>query len=287
MPKFIMLVGIPAVGKDTWAREYIKQYPDTIIHSSDDIREELYGDASHQGSPIKVFELMRSRTLRDLLAGKDVIYNATNIKYKDRKPILSQLKKINNLTCYCKIFVAPVEVCKERNAKRDRVVPNFVYDSMLKSFQIPFYNEGFDNIEVIKTWDGSDLDYMKEIIEKVKAFGDQKNPHHTLSLWEHCQECGRLAFEKGYEIISAILHDFGKVFTQTFDEKGIAHYYGHAETGSYLALNMGFNLEIVQLINYHMMPYDYKGGKEVWRERLGEELWKKLEQIHECDVGAH
>lgn len=287
MPKFIMLVGIPAVGKDTWAREYVKEHPYTVIHSSDDIREELYGDASCQESPAKVFELMRSRTIRDLRAGKDVIYNATNIKYKDRKSILSQVKKMTDAVCYCKIFVAPVEVCKERNAKRERVVPDFVYDRMLQSFQVPFYNEGFDNIEVIKAWNGNDFEYMKEIIEKVKAFGDQKNPHHTLSLWEHCQECGRLAFEKGYDVISAALHDIGKIYTQSFDEDGVAHYLNHGEVGSYLSLVMDFNLEIAQLINYHMLPYNYKGGEDAWRKRLGEELWKKLEQIHECDVGAH
>lgn len=287
MSKFIMLVGLPAVGKDTWAREYKEEHPEVVIHSSDDIREELYGDASHQGSPVKVFELMRSRTIQDLRAGKDVIYNATNIKYKDRKSIMSQLKKIDNLTCYCKIFVAPVEVCKERNAKRDRVVPDFVYDRMLKSFQIPFYEEGFDSIEAIKTWDGSDFEYMKEIIEKVKAFGDQKNPHHTLSLWEHCQECGRLALEKNYFAVPCYFHDFGKVFTQTFDEEGIAHYYGHESWGAYLVLCFGYHHCVAEVVCYHMMPYDYKGGKEVWKERFGPLLWEQLEHIHECDVEAH
>lgn len=287
MSNFIMLVGLPAVGKDTWAREYKEKHPEVVIHSSDDIREELYGDASHQGSPIKVFEQMRSRTLRDLRAGKDVIYNATNIKYKDRKSILSQVLKTTDATCHCKIFVAPVEVCKERNAKRDRVVPDFVYDRMLKSFQIPFYKEGFASIEVVKAWDGSDLEYMKEIIKKVKVFGDQKNPHHTLSLWDHCQECGRLALEKGYSVIPAMMHDFGKIYTQTFDEAGIAHYYGHESWGAYLALCFGYHHYIAEVICYHMMPYDYKGGKEVWKERFGPHLWEKLEQIHECDVGAH
>ena len=287
MSNFIMLVGIPAVGKDTWAREYIKQHPGTIIHSSDDIREELYGDASCQDSPAKIFELMRSRTIRDLRAGKDVIYNATNIKYKDRKSIMSQVLKMTCATCYCKIFVAPVEVCKERNAARERVVPDFVYDRMLQSFQMPFYNEGFADIKVIHTWDGDRVEYIKNIVAKVKAFGDQKNPHHTLSLWEHCQKCGRLAFEKGYNAILAILHDFGKIYTQTFDEKGVAHYLGHEGWSGYLTLCFGYSLEAATIINYHMLAYNYKGGKEAWRERLGEELWKKLEQIHECDVGAH
>ena len=85
MPKFIMLVGLPAAGKDTWAREYIKKHPNTVIHSSDDIREELYGDASCQNNPEKVFEIMAARTIKSLQEGKDVIYNATNLKYKKRK----------------------------------------------------------------------------------------------------------------------------------------------------------------------------------------------------------
>lgn len=288
MPNFIMLVGIPASGKDTWAREYIKNHPNTVIHSSDDIREELYGDASCQESPAKVFELMRSRTLRDLHAGKDVIYNATNLTYKNRKSILSQLKKINHLLCYCKIFVAPVEVCKERNAKRDRVVPDFVYDRMLQSFQVPFYGEGFDNIEIIHTYDGDKRSYMKSIAAKVEAFGDQKNPHHTLSLFDHCQECGRLMFERGYsDAVAGSIHDYGKIYTQSFDEDGVAHYYQHEAYSAYLALCFGFRLEVATIVNYHMLCYNYKGGEDTWRKRLGEELWKKLEQIHECDVGAH
>ena len=286
MVKFIMLVGIPASGKDTWANEYVKKSPNTVIHSSDDIREELYGDAAIQSSPAQVFDLMRSRTFADLWSGKDVIYNATNIKYKDRKSILSQVKKIPNVLCYCKIFVAPVKVCKERNAKRDRVVPDFVYDRMLRSFQVPFYNEGFSEIEVIKTWDGNSIVYMEEILKKVKDFGDQKNPHHTLFLGEHCQKCGELAFEKGYNGIAAALHDIGKIYTQSFDEKGIAHYYGHESWGAYLSLCFAIPRYIAEIICYHMIPYD-KNGKTVWRERLGEDLWKKIEELHECDMEAH
>lgn len=288
MPNFIMLVGIPAVGKDSWAREYIKKHPDTVIHSSDDIREELYGDAAYQKSPTKVFELMRLRTLRDLRAGKDVIYNATNLKYKSRKSILSQVKRMTNAVCLCKILVAPIEICKERNAKRERVVPDFVYDRMLGSFQIPFYNEGFDDIEIIHTYDGDKRSYMKHIAEKVKAFGDQKNPHHTLSLFDHCQECGRLMFEKGYsDALAGSIHDYGKIYTQSFDEDGVAHYYQHEAYSAYLALCFGFQLEVSQLANYHMLPYNYKGGEDAWRKRLGEELWKKLEQLNECDKEAH
>ena len=296
MSNFIMLVGIPAVGKDTWAREYVKKHPDTVIHSSDDIREELYGDASHQGSPIKVFELMRSRTLRDLRAGKDVIYNATNIKYKDRKSILSQLKKIDNLTCYCKIFVAPVEVCKERNAKRDRVVPDFVYDKMLRAWQTPCEWEGFDKIEVVYT---ADKDNAYKYIHQMIGF-DQKNHHHQYDLYDHCCKAalklGHMCFNNNNDLVfirslmdTLLLHDVGKLFTQTEpDENGNCHYYNHDNIGAYIALACGLPLFGSQLITYHMLPYmkDIK-GLETWKKRMGSYFIHWLDIFHVCDMTGH
>ena len=294
MPKFIMLVGIPASGKDTWAREYIKNHPYTVIHSSDDIREELYDNASCQESPAKVFELMRSRTLRDLRAGKDVIYNATNVSVKDRKGILNEIRHYFGEEIYTRalVFSTPLEICKEWNQKRERTVPDFVYEKMLSRWQTPFYGEGFDNIEIINPAENTynKKTYWREIAEKVKNFGSQKNPHHSLTLWEHCDKCGKIAFEKygsQFPSLAAAIHDYGKIYTQSFDEAGIAHYYQHENFSGYLALSMGFQLEVAQLVNYHMLCYNYKGGEAAWQNRLGEELWKKLEMLHDCDVLAH
>ena len=40
MNELIMLVGLPASGKSTWAKEYSETHPDYIVHSSDKLREE-------------------------------------------------------------------------------------------------------------------------------------------------------------------------------------------------------------------------------------------------------
>ena len=87
-PKFIMLIGIPASGKDTWAEEYLKKNPEVEMFSSDRIREELYGDERIQGKPQEVFQRMQARTVQTLKSGKSVIYNATNVSYKDRRAFL-------------------------------------------------------------------------------------------------------------------------------------------------------------------------------------------------------
>lgn len=41
MNELIMLVGLPASGKSTWAKEYSETHPDYIVHSSDKLREEI------------------------------------------------------------------------------------------------------------------------------------------------------------------------------------------------------------------------------------------------------
>lgn len=295
MPKFIMLVGLPAVGKDTWIEKYKENHPNIIVHSSDDIREELYGDANCQKDPSLVFKIMYARTLSDLRGGRDVIYNATNIKYKDRKSILSQVKQIKDVECICKIFIAPVEVCKERNAKRERKVPDFVYDKMLRAWQTPCEWEGFDKIDVVYTADKDNIEfYFREMLDF-----DQKNHHHKYDLYKHCHEAVKgldtLCFDDNdinfLHIVRAALslHDVGKLFTQTEpDENGDCHYYNHDNVGAYIALACGLPLFGSQLITYHMLSYmkDVK-GLETWRKRMGNYFTHWLDIFHICDMAGH
>lgn len=295
MPKFIMLVGLPAVGKDTWIEKYKENHPDIIAHSSDDIREELYGDANCQKDPSLVFKIMYARTLSDLRGDRDVIYNATNIKYKDRKSILSQVKQIKDVECICKIFVAPIEVCKERNAKRERKVPDFVYDKMLRAWQTPCEWEGFDKIEVVYT---AKKDNAYSYLRQMIGF-DQKNHHHQYDLYDHCfkaaMELDSMCFDDndlvfiGGLMDTLLLHDVGKLFTQTEpDEKGDCHYYNHDNVGAYIALACGLPLFGSQLITYHMLPYmkDVK-GLETWKKRMGSYFVHWLDIFHICDMGGH
>ena len=89
---FVMLIGIPGSGKSTWAKTMTK---DHVVHSSDAIREELYGSYDVQDNPAKVFDLMQKRTVADLKAGNNVIYDATNLFSKRRMGLLTALKNIN------------------------------------------------------------------------------------------------------------------------------------------------------------------------------------------------
>jgi hypothetical protein len=94
---------------------------------------------------------------------------------------------------------------------------------------------------------------------------------------------------------AASIHDYGKAFTQTFfDLKGKpslnAHYYGHDNYGAYLYCCCCDKpkLYIVQLINYHMLPYFMKTDKSIqkWSEILGSRLWQDLQVLNAADKHA-
>mgnify|MGYP003299417619 CR=1 FL=1 len=93
MSKLIILCGIPGSGKSWIADELLSEYlifgerEDIAVHSSDAIREELFGDPSSQENNALVFETMHKRVRDDLKADKTVIYDATNITRKARKGV--------------------------------------------------------------------------------------------------------------------------------------------------------------------------------------------------------
>lgn len=138
----IILIGLPASGKSTWAERYATNRKFTVLISSDSIREELYGDEATQGDNNKIFSLVRERAEEALKEGKDVVIDATNMTIKDRSAYFD-IAKTYDATVTGILFDTPVEECKRRNSKRDRVVPDFVYDKMLNRYEEPKLSEGF------------------------------------------------------------------------------------------------------------------------------------------------
>ena len=140
---FTMLVGIAGIGKSTYAQRLFG----TIV-SSDAIRGELYGDESVQTNPGKVFNIMKQRTFAILDKEGDVIYDATNLKRKNRVLLLNELraKYGNSLTCRVIVFPTDVNMATLQNKTRERKVPQEVIIKQARQLQIPTYDEGWDII---------------------------------------------------------------------------------------------------------------------------------------------
>lgn len=145
----IVLVGIPGSGKSHYAKKYVKDNPEAVHIASDKIREELHGtplDCKHNK---ETFQVMRERTVEALKAGKDVLYDATNIKAADRKRVLEAIKDIEGCTASAVFFKVPLRICLERNNSRARKVPRRAICTMRSKVEPPTEEEGFASIRFI------------------------------------------------------------------------------------------------------------------------------------------
>lgn len=292
-PKLFVLVGLSGSGKSTFAQE-LAEKENAVIVSSDAIREEVFNNYEDQKHNAEVFTIFHKR-IREALENKhNIIADATNITMKSRRAILINVKGLD-VEKICYVLPKAFEDCITDNKDREHPVPDYVLDKQIRKFQVPFYNEGFDKI-VIKNFHNR---ASKISIINVMNNFDQKTPYHNKTLGRHCYYTARL-FEKynypRYYMLSAMYHDVAKLYTQSFDKDGIAHYYGHAEYSGYLFLSELHNtfndlsndeiLDICFLINYHMLPFDWKTDKtkQRWKERFGEYKYWILLDFHECDI---
>ena len=296
IPVFEMLVGVAGAGKSTYAKlrkEEFKSLGDLCeIVSSDAIRGELWGDESDQREPEKVFEVMLTRTREYLSQGINVIYDACNFQEKYRKEILRNIASIN-CNRICTVFIEQPEVCIARQKLRERKVPEHVIWRQIRQFQVPHESEGWNSITYkCHTYD---TDKFKENLDKLNSF-DQKNPHHFHTLNEHMHLACIYADSNKYDSIvryAAGIHDLGKIYTQTIDDNGIAHYYNHENVGAYFYFLLTGDTTpdgciIAWLINHHMDFFKGKKYLDKLKKQINnEKLYEWLEQVHECDIQAH
>ena len=145
MPKFVMLVGLPGSGKSTIA-PLIAVKEQAVVYSSDKMRLELFGDEAHQDDNGLVFDELYRRARQTLEDGRSVVIDATNISSKRRIGVMKQFERYLRDVYY---FATPFEVCRKRNAARDRVVPEAALAKMYRSLQIPSLEEGWDEIHLL------------------------------------------------------------------------------------------------------------------------------------------
>lgn len=297
MNKLYMMIGLPASGKSTIAKELSKS-EDAIIVSSDEIRQE-FGDINDQSQNAKVFEEVEKR-IKEGLLNKNVIYDATNINYKKRKAFLQRLNKME-VKKIAVLVATPYEECLQRNAQRKRKVPEEVIKRMYFNFYIPQYYEGFDEIQ-IKYNSGYIFTFKDICLWDVR----QDNPHHTLTVAQHCDKVWDILTPEKFELKRAgLLHDIGKIKTKTFtnikgEKTNIAHYYSHEKVSAYDSLfnftvkenyasgNINKVLYILNLIQWHMLLHFDLSEKTIikYKNMLGEDTWRDLEILHKADCEA-
>ena len=124
---------------------------------------------------------------------------------------------------------------------------------------------------------------------------DQCNHHHIHDLYTHTALVTAAMPQNLALRWAALLHDIGKPATRTEDEKGEAHYHGHAQVSAQMADAALLRLKAptalretaVLLIDRHMVWFDInKKTVRRWISRLGFEIFDHLITLQHSDCIA-
>src|SRR5581483_9267053 len=139
--RIVVLVGLPGSGKST----YLEQIGVGAL-SSDAIRRLLADDETDQTIHDRVFQTMRYLLRHRLALERPVTYiDATNLTPEERQPYIA-IGRSYGCEMEAVYFDVPLEVCRERNARRHRVVPEEALAKMAAKLVAPSVNEGFDRV---------------------------------------------------------------------------------------------------------------------------------------------
>jgi predicted kinase len=141
----VLAIGMPGSGKTTWFRRR-----GVTPLSSDLLRNILFDDVEEQRYQGLVFSTLRSLLRARLIARMPWNYvDATNLSIHERRQWIKMAKSFG-YEVQAVFFDVPLEVCLERNSKRDRSVSEDVMRKMAEKLKPPVFEEGFDKITVVR-----------------------------------------------------------------------------------------------------------------------------------------
>lgn len=141
----VLAIGLPGSGKSSW----FKRKNITPL-SSDMVRLLLFDNAQEQRFQDLVFSNLRSMLKARLIARRPLNYvDATNLTPHERHSWI-KLAKDYGYDVQAVFFDVPLEVCLERNRRRERLVDEDVMRRMSARLRPPTFEEGFSKVTVVR-----------------------------------------------------------------------------------------------------------------------------------------
>lgn len=266
-PILYMMVGIPASGKSTVAKEYASKVENSKVFSSDEYRKNLLGDEQSQENNALVFKTLFTDMHKWLSEGNNAIFDACNTTVKSRRKVVDKFSDIALIVPV--VVMATYEECCKRDASRSRTVGISVIRKFINSYEFPQLFEGFNEIKFVQTmpFEYLCIDYYIYYARKAESF-NQFSKWHKYTVGEHCEKVAK-QFEDDRMYEAGRYHDYGKMFTQSFGDDGYAHYYSHEHWSAYWYASILDSFDVdddklftMFIINNHMKIRDViKSGK--------------------------
>jgi len=141
----VLAIGLPGSGKSSWFKRH-----SIAPLSSDMLRSLLFDDPTEQRYQDLIFSNLRSMLKARLIARRPLSYvDATNLTPHERHSWI-KLAKDYGYEVHAVFFDVPLEVCLERNRRRQRVVTEDVMRRMAAKLRQPAFDEGFTKITVVR-----------------------------------------------------------------------------------------------------------------------------------------
>ncbi len=141
----VLAIGLPGSGKTTWFRRR-----GVTPLSSDVLRNVLFDDVEEQRYQGLVFSTLRTLLRVRLIARMPWNYvDATNLSPRERRQWIHMARSFG-YEVQAVFFDVPLEVCLERNRRRDRIVPEDIMRRMAAKLRPPKFEEGFSKIVVVR-----------------------------------------------------------------------------------------------------------------------------------------
>ena len=151
-PYVVMAVGLPGSGKTTELEAVAERLRVARI-SPDEIRQELTGSETDQTRNNEVWAETHRRVELRMKLSESAIVDATYARGEQRRADARLYRSFGATAVVAAVFDMSLELAKQRNADRKRVVPDHVLERMARSLaEVPVsIADGFDEIIIVET----------------------------------------------------------------------------------------------------------------------------------------